>query len=130
MKTPIFPAPPQPPGGGGGSFPAPRGIDNLHDLIGEDSPIEQGKVIDTPTASTGGFAVDDERVICGKCKHCWQIETFAAVKNLRPDGTPFTHRESYCLTLAPTAIVTLEQRFVHHCNRFEASFEESCRDGD
>jgi hypothetical protein len=119
---PLFPAKPKPPadsgGGGGGGFPAPQGIPDLHSMIGERSPIEQGNIIGSPEPSTGGFAVLDDRVICSDCANCWQIRTFAPVKNLREDGTPFEHREAYCLSLSPTAIVTLEQRYVFECNRF------------
>ena len=130
MTKPLFPPPPSPPAGaqspsGGANFPAPAGIPNLHELVGEEQhPVEQGTLIDASDPVPGQFSLDDERVICRGCRHSWIFKTMFEAQNPHPDGRPWLKSEGYCLA-APVAVISLQQRAVYECNRFEKKGEAS-----
>jgi len=128
--NPLFPPPPQPPsspdggGGGGGGFPAPSGIPNLQEMVGETEVAIESSVHDAVIPSPGKFSLDDERVICRSCKYSWIFRTMFEAKNPHPDGRPWLKSEGYC-TAAPPTIVSLQQRAVYQCNRYKPDPEAS-----
>ena len=66
-------------------------------------------------------AIDEEKLLCPKCKHLWAMKKHAKVRNVRPDGTAFMAREDYCmfpLTLHGTELFSLEDKYVTQCSRF------------
>lgn len=93
----------------------PRSIaDQLEDQQGDflidDNVIERSE----PGASP--FDAEAKR-LCESCVFYWGLKNLAPVKNLKPDGTPFTQREDFCIF--KDKLFSLSDRMVHTCTRYE-----------
>jgi len=97
---------------------APPG--NLDYLLDEEQNqlYLDGHLIEARDAGVGiSIDFDDANKICLTCQNYWKIETMAPVKNLKPDGSPYTKREEYCIF--SDKLFTLSDRgAVLSCTRF------------
>lgn len=62
---------------------------------------------------------EEAEIICPDCEHFWEMRKFAAVKNRKPDGTPFQSVERYCLVVKRKPM-DMGLRLVRECNKFQA----------
>jgi len=93
--------------------PHPTFIEQLEEM--QESLLLDDAVIEK-TSAGAGFDAEQVR-LCENCKNYWGIKNLAAVKNLKPDGSPFTQREDFCIFA--DKLFALSERMVYSCTRFE-----------
>lgn len=100
--------------GPNGLFPEPS-MPNYGGVGAEDLVAEnEVKVVGPPSMGAGVRPVG--KTACETCEHYWRMDLSAPVRNTRPDGTPFTMKEDYCMATG-FGLVSLAERNVLKCTK-------------
>ena len=92
-------------------FPPPRGA-RLD--IGDVSPF-----VDPLDPPVYGSVSKDDEMLCDSCSNCWKMDLAGQFKNKRPDGSDFILTERFCVFKEIQGLITLAERAVLECNRYE-----------
>jgi hypothetical protein len=96
--------------------------DNFMDILSQefDDIYIDDHVIEARDSGAGTSLPDgmqEFQKLCNKCSNYWRLETLAPVKNLKPDGSPFTKIEEHCIF--NDKLFALSDRAVFTCTRFK-----------